>query len=775
MLLALASWASCVSYKKRLPEGETLYVGSKLKITDSALEERKFLQEELEEALRPKPNKKIFGVRFKLGVYNTFTSRDSARNERGFRKYVRERIGEPPVLGRDFNLNRNEQILLNKLHNNGYFSPTISSTRIDDSVRRTTKAEFELQAGRRKYFRNVEFLKEDSSLIAQEIRNVADKSLIKQGNPYFLEAITAERERIDAYLKNKGYYYFSPDFIIARVDTGANADSLDVHFTLKYEVMQPKVFEVYHIKDVIINSNYVVRSGQNTQPRPGGDFAGNNFRMPSRDTVDYELFKLVRRQRENFKPSLFKTAIHFRSGDLYSRSVQNLSLNRLVSLNAFKFIKNDMIEDYDSTGMPLITAVYLLTPHVPKVINLETSVFSQNDSRVGSRLSLGWKHRNIFRGAEQLELKWTGGFEMQYGGEQRVPNLYQTGFEANLQVPRLLFLQALGISANSNYIPRSSIKASYNFYLSETAYRLNTFNLAFGYIWKEAANKDHKLFPINITYVRTDTLGEIRDYNISNILFNGIIIGPTYQFTYNSRLGGRSDLNFFFDGLADLSGNILGLSQGASLDEAPKKFFGSAYAQYVKLQTDFRIYKSIGRGSLWANRLVMGGGYAYGNSYNMPNVKQFFAGGASSLRGFQSRRVGPGAYHDDTMVNSLRFLELLGDIKLEANSELRFPLYSSWLKGAVFADAGNIWLWRPSASMPGAEFTKDFYKYIAVSGGIGLRFDFSIVVLRTDFGMPLRKPWYADGQRWVFNQIDFGSASWRRENLVFNLAIGYPF
>ena len=773
VVLALWGLASCASYKNHLPEKETLYTGSKLKVIDSQITERSVLEDELKDAIRPKPNKKIFGLRFKLGVYNMV---GEPKSEKGMRKYIRDKIGEPPVLGSTFNLGRNQNILYNKLQNNGYFNPEVRAKRIDDTVAKKTSGEFEVIAGKRKYFKDVHFLEGDTTDIAIEIRSVAKGSLIKKGNPYFLDAISAERNRIDLELKNKGYYFFSPDFLIARIDTGLHADSLDVHMTLKYEVMQPKSFQVYHIKDIFINPNYVVRSNITNANNSKADSAATAARrMRQIDTINYEIFNIVKRREENFKPFLFKSSVVFKPGDVYSRRVQNLSLSRLVSLNAFKFVKNDMIESYDSTGRPMLTAIYLLTPHPSKSLNFETPAFSQNDSRVGSRVSLGWRHRNILKGAEQLEIKLSGGFEMQYGGTMKIPNLYQAGLETNLTVPRLLFARSLGISSTSNFVPRSNIKLGYNYYLRETAYRLNTFNLGFGYQWKESINKDHKLFPINITYVRTDTIGTTTDYRLSNILFNGVIIGPTYQFTYNSSVAGRQDLNFFFDGLVDLSGNILGLAQGAKLSEPSKKIFGANFAQYVKLQTDFRVYKNFGKQSMWASRLFLGAGYAYGNSYNMPNVKQFFVGGASSLRGFRSRMLGPGTYHQDTLPDAQRFLELLGDIKLEASTEFRFPIYSTWAKGAVFADAGNIWLWRDNPEMPGGKFSSDFYKYIAVSGGFGLRFDFSIVVLRTDFGIPLRKPWYEDGNRWVFDEINFRSAQWRRENIVFNLAIGYPF
>ncbi|HTO16258.1 MAG TPA: BamA/TamA family outer membrane protein [Edaphocola sp.] len=769
-IFLIAGLHSCASYKKHLPEGETLYVGSKLKVKDSVIKERKALETELKEALRPKPNKKIFGLRFKLGVYNTV---GEPKSSKGLRSYIREKIGEAPVLGSSFNLKRNEQILTNILHNNGYFKSEIIANRIVDSASKTTKGEFEIIAGNRRYFDSVYYVEGDTSELAKDILSIRKESFIKKGNPYFLQAIIDERERIDNDLKNKGYFYFSPDFLIAKVDTGLNSDSVSVHLSLKYEVLDPKVFKVYHIKDVVINPRYLLRNNNSLSEDTSSESSSRTF-ISYYDTVFYKDYKFLYRGKPNFKPNLFIRAIHLKPGDIYSRKDQNVSLNRLVSLNAFKFIKNEMVESFDSSGRALLTANYLLTPYDSKILNSDLSVFSQNDSRVGSRISVGWKHRNILRGAEQLEIKLSGGFEVQYGGQYKVPNLYNFGAETGLTVPRLLFLNSLGITTNSNYIPKTNMNLNYNFYNRTTAYKLNALNFSFGYIWKESIKKDHKLYPLNLTFVRTDTIKNSPNFDLSNVIFNGIIIGPTYQFSYNSSVNKNSSNKFLFDGLIDLSGNITGLIQGSSLNKEPQKILGAQYAQYIKMQTDYRYLKRINSNFTWANRLFVGVGYPYGNSHNLPNIKQFFVGGASSLRGFRSRLLGPGSYSIEDAMNS-KYLELLGDIKLEANTEFRFPIYSTWLKGAVFLDAGNIWLWRQDSAMPKGNFTKNFYDDIALNTGLGFRFDFSIIVLRTDFGIPLRNPGFPDDKKWLFNQVDFTSKAWRKQNIIFNLAIGYPF
>jgi outer membrane protein assembly factor BamA len=156
----------------------------------------------------------------------------------------------------------------------------------------------------------------------------------------------------------------------------------------------------------------------------------------------------------------------------------------------------------------------------------------------------------------------------------------------------------------------------------------------------------------------------------------------------------------------------------------------------------------------------------------LPFIKQFFVGGTNSLRAFRSRSVGPGTYTPADQTNFLP--DQSGDIKLELNTELRAKLFSI-VNGAIFVDAGNVWLYNAETARPGGQFSGQFLQQLAVGTGVGLRFDISILIVRLDVAFPLRKPYLPEGQRWVINQIDFGSGSWRSNNLVFNLGIGYPF
>jgi outer membrane protein insertion porin family len=197
------------------------------------------------------------------------------------------------------------------------------------------------------------------------------------------------------------------------------------------------------------------------------------------------------------------------------------------------------------------------------------------------------------------------------------------------------------------------------------------------------------------------------------------------------------------------------------------------FSQFIKAAVDFRYYRKLGKDVTLANRVVIGGSYPYGNSPFLPFSRQFIIGGANSLRGFLPRQLGPGSAQATEMQQST-FPQIGGDYKLEVNAELRASL-GGRLKGAVFIDAGNIWMKDSILYSSAGQLTKDFYKQIAIDAGLGLRVDVSILVIRLDLAIPFYKPWLVEGQRWTFNAMKFNDSDWRKENLIWNFALGYPF
>jgi outer membrane protein assembly factor BamA len=171
---------------------------------------------------------------------------------------------------------------------------------------------------------------------------------------------------------------------------------------------------------------------------------------------------------------------------------------------------------------------------------------------------------------------------------------------------------------------------------------------------------------------------------------------------------------------------------------------------------------------------MLGLGIPYGNSTILPNIKQYWAGGNSDLRGFPSRLLGPGTFNERAMFGTNRLFQTLGDLKMEMNLELRQHIHKMINLG-LFVEAGNIWLYKKNPAFPGGEFTSDFLNQLAADVGFGLRLDFQVILLRFDLGIPVRKPWEQANNSFVLNQIDFSNSRWRSDNLILNIAIGYPF
>jgi hemolysin activation/secretion protein len=312
---------------------------------------------------------------------------------------------------------------------------------------------------------------------------------------------------------------------------------------------------------------------------------------------------------------------------------------------------------------------------------------------------------------------------------------------------------------------------------------MNTFQFIYGYKWKKNIKLEQELNPINVSYTSlANKSAAFTDLLVANPFLKKsyeeqFIAGGSYSFTYNEQLGAEKKIQYFFHLTTEVAGNAFSLAKvigGEKISSGnPLKVAGSAYSQYAKISIDGRGYYNFADKNKLAVRVIAGVAKPYGNSSVLPYTKQFFSGGPNSVRAFQINSVGPGNYQQSAGTEG--FLQLGGDVKLETNAEYRFNIYR-YFKGALFVDAGNVWLLKSNPSNARSPFMlSKFLNEFAVGAGIGLRVDVSFFVLRFDLAMPLRKPWMEDNHRWVTNQIDFGSSVWRNDNLVLNVAIGYPF
>jgi outer membrane protein insertion porin family len=756
MALSLFFVFGC-SNTKYLPEGELLYTGGSVTVKDSIIKkkERKELENELETLLRPKPNQQFLGLRPKLWIYNIA---GEPKKEKGIRHWLRTKVGEPPVLFSKVDLDYNASVLRNFTENRGYFKTRVSADSTAKNKRAT--AEYTVVPKRQYIIKSVTF-PDDSLAMSRIIGRSSRRSLLKVGKPYDLDIIKSERERIDARLKEKGYFYFNPDYILAQVDSSKGDHEVKIKVVIKADT-PAKALTSYKINKIVVYPNFTISK--------------DSVKYTDKDVVQYKDFTIID-TANTFKPRIFDRTIYFKKGDLYNRKDHNLTLNRFVNLGVFSFVKNEF---KPSDNLPnTLDSYYYLTLLPKKFIRVEVLGKTNSASYTGTEVNVNWNNRNLFRGAELLTVSVFGGADFQLSGANNGKNIYKLGTETSLTWPRFI-VPFFHVEGSSEYVPRTKATVRYEFQNRTQLYALNSFQTSFGYLWKENIRKEHQFNIIDVTYVSPNNVtaeylaDAEADESLKKIIEKQLIFGPTYSYTYTNTMQKRKKNTFYFNGEIDLAGNITGLVTGANVKKNDTiKIFDVPFSQYVKVKGDFRHYLKLGKESELASRIIVGAGIPYGNSGALPTSKQFVVGGTNSIRAFRARSLGPGSYLNTETTNNY-LPDQSGDLKLEFNTEYRAKLFSI-VRGAVFVDAGNVWLLNADPNKPGGEISKDFMKDIAVGAGAGLRFDLSFLILRTDLAFPLRKPYLPEGERWVLKDIDFGSGPWRKDNLILNIAIGYPF
>ncbi len=760
VIVLLAVIASSCSVKRFLPAGERLYKGSNIKVEKNkeTAATSKSLKKTITLATSPKPNKFLFGQPYKVWFWYVI---GEPKREKGLKAFLRNRLGEPPVLSSRVNAQATAENIVSLMENLGYFHTTAQGDTTNTGSY-FTKANYTVQVQPQYRLAKIEWVSDSTPILKLLQRNSQRVGLLKAGNPYTLSDITAERDRLDLVLKQRGYYYFNPDYLMAYADTTIGDRKVNLYLNIK-KTTPEAAKHAYKINSITVFPNYTLTSNQLDTSKTG-----------------YEVYDRLRIKDEQhkFKQKLFATTITYRPGSIYSSRAQNTTLNRFIGLGTFKFVKNRFQAVKDSTRKDTsykMDVYYYLTPAKQKSIQGEIDGFTKENNYVGGQVSLNWKNRNLWRGAEQFGVKTYVALETTSGGAVSNNN-YRLGTEVTLKVPKYV-TPFFHIKESNFYPPSTSFLVGYEYYRRDVYYTKNLFRFAYEATWKPNVQKQYTISPVALSYSLatniTDSFNKEALTNPSLLLtvYNEAILGSYGSYTYNSNF--RSKRNkIYFNAAIDLSGNIAGLVTGAK-DYRSKNIFGVPFAQYVKLDGDYHYTHKMKSGVDWANRLQIGIGLPYNNSRLLPFTKLYTIGGSNSIRGFRSRTLGPGKYKPTD--EDQRFLQVIGgDYRLLANTELRFP-FSKALSGAVFLDAGNIWTKDTILFGPLGKLSKDFYKEIAVATGIGIRFDAQVLLIRADLGTPLRKPYLPSGQRWVFNQFNFGSAAWRRENLILNIAIGLPF
>ena len=768
-ILVCLVWAAC-SNTKYLKPGQNLYTGAEVKINpDSSgrIDNEKDVKASLESKTRPRPNKSILGLKPKLYIYNLA---GEPKKPKGFKHWLRTKVGEPPVLLDQVKLQYNNDVLTSFLISQGYLQSVVTGDTVVKD--RKAKAIYTANTGDRYKIKSVTFPKDTGNLSAI-INEKKGNSLLKVGEFYDLDVFKNERIRIDNDLKERGYFYFAPDHIILQVDSTIGKNMVDIIVKVK-DVAPDAAVKPYTIKNINIYPNYSLR---------------RDSALRKLTPLQYHDFNIYD-NRNTFKPRLFDRLVFFKKGETYNRTDHSQSLNRMVNINAFQDVRAEFLPLDSFKNDELDLNIYL-TPLKKNSLSFGVTGTSKSNNFVGSEVKVTQTTRNLFRGAEQLDISVSGGFETQVSGASRGLNSNSITAEAKLTFPRFIvpFYKPKSTTA---FIPKTITSLSYQRINRGSLYGLNSFKAEYGYNWKENIHKEHTFNPISVNYVRSSVDSAKKDslfrIGLRNILEPQFIIGSNYNFTYSNQMEDSRRNTTYFSGSLETGGNVWGAFVGKN-DEGKKQLFNTDLSQFIRAEVDLRDYFKITRNVIWANRLNIGYGYAYGNSTSLPFVRQFFAGGSNDIRAFAARSLGPGTYNykDDTSLDPDIIPDQSGDIKLMLNTELRFKLVSI-LYGALFVDAGNIWLRKDdpgtpatatspgTPGRPGTGFKASrALSELAVGTGAGLRVDATIFVIRLDVSFPVRKPYLAPGDRWVMDQIAFGDKAWRKDNLIYNIGIGYPF
>ena len=759
-LFYLLFFSAC-STTKKLAEGEVLYVGvKKMKIETPAKVKLNGTQKSgVTGPLSVKPNNPLYSpyVRtpFPIGlwVYNW-----NIKKEKGFKWWLYRKLAKKPVLISDVQPELRLKMVENNMKNFGFYGIR-SHYEIIPKKRNPRKARISYRVDLPEPFRygtiQLWGWQPDMDTIVRASMRFSE---LKTGEQYDINILNEERQRISDRLRNRGYYFFQPDYIEFLVDTTVGNKIADVRIGLKQGI-PANAFQVYKIRNVD-----VVLTG--------------NEGLGGLDSMVCDSVKIIYEPPVTLKSNVLVRAVKVRPGQTYSAIRQSRTQAAFVQLGVFKFA-NMTITVPDSIGRNVLDMQISGDFALPIETEIETDVSSKSNNLLGPGLTLGVTNRNMFKRAETFGVRLTGSYEWQIGGNKEATgnsglmNSYELGLNFNLSVPRLLIPRFL--QSKRDRREQTQFQIGTDLLNRHNYFRMISFWGSATYDFNSSYRNYHSVVPFKLNYtylLRTSQAFDsvtLRNPAVAQSFRNQFIPSMSYTYTYDRTATYRNPNRLFWQTSLTQAGNIIAGVQylaGNHKGEG-KRILKNRYSQFLKLTSELIGYKAVDNNNQLAMRLMGGIGYAYGNSKVMPYSEQFYIGGSNSIRAFHIRSIGPGSYHP--VETKYSYLDQTGDIKLEGNIEYRFKIYERF-RGALFLDAGNVWLLKKEEQRPGGEFrVKGLPKEIALGTGFGLRYDFSYIVIRADLGIPIHAP-YATGKSGYYN---ITGSFWK--GLVLTLAIGYPF
>lgn len=792
-ILAFCLFAASCSPTRKLSDGERLLVKNVIK-NDSKVVSKG----DLESFIRQKPNRKLFVLaffRFHLQVHNLVNrdklekrvailekknekrnlrrkSKDKKPKERrrSFWEWL-EGIGEEPVIYDQLITEKSAEQLEIYLRGKGHFNAEVTDSVSFNHKRKKAKAHYTVKSGPAYKVRKIDYRIDDPRIARLSKSGRGRSQIMKPGMPYDVEKFQLERERIERSLKSNGFFAFADDYVRFKVDSAVGSHQVDIEiFIVDPEIkdtvlVKTKGHPTYTIRNIYMHTDYDPKADESISP----------------DTLVYNGVHFVYHEKFQHRPEMLLDKIFFKTGDLYRVKRGELTYRYLSSLRAYRFINISYSEDIEKDGTHVLDCHVNLTPGKRQAYALELQG-TNTEGNLGIQGSFVYKNKNLFRGAEILQFKFSGGLESQIVTTSNQEDNVNSGFTFNtieLNPEISLIFPKLLVPFRPHRIvrygdPKSTIAVGYN-YQRRPDYTRSIFTAKFGYQWMQSQFARHYLNPLEVNFVNIynesaafkERLSNLRDKLLVNTFSPHLTTTTNYTYIFSNQQVNKKGNFSYFKARLESSGNILrGIMTAVQAEKDTNnsyRIINIPFSQYLKYEVDYRKYWQVTNFSTLVARVQHGLAYPLQNLGVVPFESSFFGGGANGIRAWSARSLGPGSLPD-----SLNRLDQFGDLKIEFNLEYRFDIYR-WFKGALFADAGNVWLIKKDEDRPGGLFKfKDFYKEFALGAGVGIRLDFSFFIIRFDVATPFHDPGRPENDRWAVKYFQ-----WKDVNL--NLGIGYPF
>ena len=760
-LLLFAVVFSACSTTSGLPQGEVLYTGiKKVQIanedkSDHGLE----AQTEMMAALDCAPNAAFMGsssmrfpLPFGLWFYNSLVDKQT-----GFNKWLFNTFATTPVLISSVNPTLRAKMASNALRNYGYFRSVVSSEVLPDK-KNEKKAKVNYYVDMQDVFHldSISYVNFPDSL-RELIHQDESETHLRKGDAFSVINLDAERTRLAELFQEDGFFFYKPSYMTFKADTVAHPLNVQLRMEPIAKADIPnRALRRWYIGDVRVN------------------LRRNNIRR-LRDSIKTDDFTVFYRgEKTPIRITPLSHAIRIRSNQLYSLKDTRETQERLSRLGVFGSMEMQFVPRDTTENCNVLDVLINGTLDRPISAELEADMHTKSNGQIGPELALNVSKKNMFRGGETFTVSAKGSYEWQthhpVGESASKINSYELGLTAALDFPRLMFPGQ--VKSNSRHIRSTTFKLGVNELHRAGYFDILSFTGEATYNWQSTRTQRLSFSPLRLTYSKLLSTTARFDsiMNANNYLYlsmnDQFIPAMVITYTTDDRVLQRRTHTWWQTSFTE-SGNLVAgayMLAGNKWNTKNKKLLRNPFAQFIKVTSELRKTFRIGEKNELATRIMGGVIWTYGNSNVAPYSEQFYVGGANSIRAYTVRGIGPGGYHG----NNTNYMDQTGDIKFEANAEYRFNLVGSF-NGAVFLDAGNVWLMKNDEERPGAKFNlKDCWNQIALGTGFGLRYDMEFLVLRLDLGIALHSP-YKTSKSGYYNIPDFKDA------MSLHFAIGYPF